>query len=300
MYKLITIILIFGSSFCYSQNWIFRWTSTFKPTSIGFYQSSYKSGSNEYFFFKSEQESAISNITSGVWSTFDHFIDVYELNEKWLFGFGFGRNVSFSYISAHVQSYNTDFGNEKIRLNYSGYGHSSGFMEDPLKFSLSAKRKLYPIRPRIHQSIAVHLDFLYNDVDGRYEGPYEDFRQPDDWYYIETTDEAYSNGIGKGRISPGLSLRYEIAFMTKKNKNLLNLNFTYAQGFMKNYASRKFEAHGIDGYGATASGEVPYMLAETTSRGSNFSIGISKTITLNLLKFKQEKTHEKNSSTSLL
>ena len=300
MYKLTIIILIFGSSFCYSQNWVFRWTSTFKPTSIGFYQSSYKSVSNEYFFFKSEQESAISNITSDVWSTFDHFIDVYELNEKWLFGFGFGSNVSFSYISAHVQSYNMESGEESISIDGDGYGQTTGFFVWPKKFSLSAKYQLQAIRPRVSHSLAGHLDFLYNDVEGDYDGPYYRSYQPAEWYYVDIIDDAYSRGIGKGRVSLGLSFRYEIEFLTKKNKNLINLNFTYAQGFMKNYASRKFEAHGINGYGATASGEVPYMLAETTSRGSNFSIGISKTITLNLLKFKQEKTHEKNSSTSSL
>ncbi|MCC5923803.1 MAG: hypothetical protein JJT77_08460 [Crocinitomicaceae bacterium] len=288
--KLTTIILIFGSSLSYSQNWVFRWTSTFKPTSVGFTHSSYESVSNEFFFFSPEQNSAFSGAVTDVWSTFDHFIDIYELNEKWLFGFGFGRNVYFTDVYASVISYNLNQGSQiNQSLNFVGRGEGDGRFVAPLKFSLSAKRELKAFRSRINQSIAFHLDFLYNNTYGEYLGPQSQVIPVADWYYIEITTDSYAKGLFGGRLSSGVSLRYEIEFLTKKRKNLLNLNFTYAQGFNRDYASIRFDAYGLDGYGATDNEEIPYMLTESFSRGSNFSIGISKSISFNLFKIKQNK-----------
>lgn len=269
---------------------MFQWTSTFKPTSVGFARTSYESVSNDYFIFSAVQNSAISGVFTDVWSTFDHFIDIYELNEKWLFGFGFGRNVYFTEVNARVLSYNLNQDNQTNQsLNFADYGRGDGLFVAPLKFSFSAKRKLNAIRPRVNQSIAFHLDFLYNNSYGDYLGPQSEIIPAANWYYLEVTQDSYAKGLYGGRLSSGVSFRYEIAFLTKKQKNLLNLNFTYAQGFNRDYASIRFDAYGIDGYGTTAGGEVPYMLAESFSRGSNFSIGISKSISFNLFKFKRNK-----------
>lgn len=280
----ILIILIFGSSFGYSQNWVLKVTPNLKPGSIGLFKSSFKSVGNEYVYFYQDASSSFSNMYIDVDPSMDVFVDFLQFN-KWTFGLGFGRIVSFDGIGLGTKvGYDIEIENG---FEHRGRGYSLWtFSYTELRhFSISLKYKMRPLTTRIEQSLATHFNLGVNRVEGEYQGPVNSIYAPSG-IEINIITDGYYNGLGKNdRIQLGFSLRYEVAFMSKKNKNLLNLNFTYFQGLVKTNHSY----HRFDVSLPIEMSTQPFAEARTTSRNSHVSIGISKTFSFDLKNLHKQK-----------
>jgi hypothetical protein len=276
--RIIIICLIFGSSLCYSQNWVFRITPNLKPCSLGFFKTSYVSSSNGSFVFEQIQPSSFDNMVVDINPSMDLILELYDWG-KWSFGLGFGRLVTFNRISVSTYGGYGSANSSSIYYNYFGYGESTTFSTELRTFSLSVRRKFNPFNNKTNHSLQGQLNFGYNTIEEIYEEPstYIPFSNP--YLYIQVTNDGYYKGLGKrqrGQI--GLSLRYEVAFISKKNKNLLNLNVTYFQGFIKtDYYNTRLEV--FDSNPSSS-----YIDAITTSRNAHLSIGLSKTFSFNFLK----------------
>lgn len=278
------IILIFGSSFGYSQNWMLKITPNLKIGSLGLFQSSFQSIGNEYVYFYQDASSSFSNMEIDVDPSIDVFVDFLQY-KNWTFGLGFGRMVSFHSIGLATRAgYDIEV---ESGFSYQGFGSSEytlGYTE-LRHFSVSLKREMRQLTTRINHSLAAHFNLGINTVEGEYEGPTIS-AFANSGIIIDKIYDGYYNGLGKNdRIQLGLSLRYEVAFMNKKNKNLLNLNITYFQGLIRTTQSYmrydvslpfEMETH-------------PFAEVRTTSRNSHVSIGISKTFSFDLKKLSKQK-----------
>lgn len=86
------------------------------------------------------------------------------------------------------------------------------------------------------------------------------------YFYYQINDGSY-----EGKRSLALKLEYSRAFLSKRGKNVCNLNFSYMQGFQKMaHSITTFEQYPL-GY---------KMIIESFSRGSSFSLTVTKPINI--------------------
>lgn len=228
-----------------------------------------------YNTFRESHRTAFGNKIYSFYPTFDVFIELFQLNPKTSFGVGLGNSKYGSAIAYTMQaeslitsqgsSANQQYEGSSFSRTVTNNKYFSLFTkrEIPIEFLSTRKTKSYLIGGITVHFLERHSPFIF------------EYSSNHPLLTYESISRDYSRDFGKFKnINIGVVFRYEYSIY-KKDKNLLNLNLTYHQGFLKSF----FIEENASVY-FNDRPEIPQMKMLSYSRGSNFSIGISKTFSL--------------------
>lgn len=186
------------------------------------------------------------------------FMDFYNLNNKWHFGFGISTYnwTSKSFLSGFKNDYTSRVDKNIDAKNF--------------QFMLTGSR-LINFKKRIGKSLSSNLitglgfNSLYpkNEFTESVNFPNGDY--PLNFFYSSITQLYGSNR--SNHLSLAVLLKYELNFLSKKNnKSIFNLTFSYQQGFSN-----------LNSIYLNAKNSNLDVSVITKSMGSGFRIGVSKT-----------------------
>ena len=265
------IIILFVSSFCYSQHWMLTLHPYIGGPSLST-QRMEKVVMDENLVFSNghntEAYSFSDNVSLSGQYNLSLLANVYRFKNNWRLGVGFGvYNGSRAFLKA--AAYNAS--NELSDNEYDLYGENILYQNTTYErliemgpvdfqiFSLLSKDLEYQLNTRTNQLHSFSFGLGVTNMKASYD------------QYIENllgkiTYKKYTSH----NILPFCLLRYEVLFRTKQKKNLFSLALSYQQGFFKVDRMEMIDIYDIG----------PYYSQAAVSRGSSLYLSLSRPFTI--------------------